>query len=912
AGAVDGRIDGRWGFHTALQDQPWWQVDLGKVKALDRVVLYNRCDRGVAARAARVQVLVSLDGKNFKRVYQHDGTVFYGYTDSKPLVVHLEGRTARFLRLQLPEKSYFHLDEVQVYATEAPEVNIALGRPATQSSTSQWSAPAKPLPDKLPARSIRARAGSTLPTEYPVERIIQQGVRLAASLRRMGVDVAEHESALRHVAQRWAELDLDKPADADTQRRLYLRARWTIRRLAMSNPLLDFDEILFVKRAPTLFPHMSDQYYGWWSRGGGGLYILSGFKGDRPQVRCLTEGWPEGNFLRPDLSYDGKRVLFAYCRYYPWVADVKDKTDKENLPEDAFYHIFEMKLDGTGVRQLTRGRYDDFDARYLPDGDIIFLSTRKSTALQVSRGAVAATCQATQRDSYVRCGGDNHRPVAVFTLHRMEPDGSRIRPISAFENFEWTPSVANDGRVLYARWDYIDRFNGPFISLWSMLPDGRAARLVYGNYTKRPQCVFEARPVPGSSTIMFTASAHHSINGGSVVLLDPRAGTEYDRPILRLTPQVCFPETEGWPASYYSGPWPLSEEHFLVAWSDRPLPGHHLFKKNDPANPRNASGIYLADAFGNLNLLYRDPDISCMNPIPIRPRPKPAQLPEAVAWDGPQEGTFLLQDVYRGLDGIARGRVKRLRIVAVPPKVQPHMNVPKLGVSREDPGKYVLGTVPVEPDGSAYFRVPSGVPVFFQALDERGLAVQTMRSLTYVQPGETLTCVGCHEPRGQAPPNRTPPMALYREPSRITLGPDGSWPLDYQTLVQPVLDRHCVRCHRPGASGAAFDLTPEKSYESLLKYADGDLKKLVFERDISVPGTCPAANSKLLRFLTQPEGHEGVRLDEDSFKRLVTWMDTYAQRTGSFSPEQAEQLRRLREQWRDLLTPPPRERDDEL
>ena len=146
----------------------------------------------------------------------------------------------------------------------------------------------------------------------------------------------------------------------------------------------------------------------------------------------------------------------------------------------------------------------------------------------------------------------------------------------------------------------------------------------------------------------------------------------------------------------------------------------------------------------------------------------------------------------------------------MPPKVQPHMNSPSLGVSAEDPGKFVLGTAPVEADGSAFFRVPSGVPVFFQALDADGLAVQTMRSLTYVQPGQTLACVGCHEQRDTAPLPRGLPLAALREPSQLTPGPDGSWPLRFDQLVQPVLDRHCVSCHKPGvenAAAAAFDLT---------------------------------------------------------------------------------------------------------
>jgi hypothetical protein len=431
------------------------------------------------------------------------------------------------------------------------------------------------------------------------------------------------------------------------------------------------------------------------------------------------------------------------------------------------------------------------------------------------------------------------------------------------------------------------------MSLWSTNPDGTNSQLVYGNFTKKPQCIFEAQPVPNSRKLVFTATAHHSITGGSLALLDRRLGTENERPLTRLTPEVCFPEAEGWPSSYYAAPYPLSEKHFLVGWSDRKLPAHHLMRIDDPANPGNAMGLYLYDAFGNLNLLYRDPNISSMYPIAVSVRVKPPNHPSHVDWDGPQEGRFLVQDVYQGLQGVERGSVKELRIVGVPPKTQPLMNSPNLGVSSEDPGKFVLGTVPVEEDGSAYFRVPSGISVFFQALDDKGFAIQTMRSLTYVQPNQTLSCIGCHESRDLAPGVSSQPIAALRTASRIAPGPPGSWPLRFDKLVQPVLDKLCVSCHKEGSDNEKarhFVLTQPKSYENLLSFADNDLKNLVFERDSSVVGYCPSRQSKLLAMLTEEKSHEGVRLGADSFDRLVTWIDTYAQRQGAFSKRQEQEL----------------------
>lgn len=884
AGGCDGVKSGQWGFHTEFEDNPWWQVDLGARRDLDRVVVYNRCD-GMAGRNSRIQVLVSDSGRDFQRVYQHNGTVFYGQTDQKPLVVRLTGVSARFVRLALSGRSYLHLDEVEVYAAGA-NVNIALGKPANQSSASQWSrAHGEP------------RTGWAM--AYPCERVIQRGLRLAESQRRLGAPVENEVKALQEVQDALAMLSPD--ASDDARRELYFRAHWAVRRMALNNPLLNFDTLLFVKRAPTMFPHMSDQHYGWWSRPGGGVCLLEGFKTDHPRVRCLTDDLPPGSFIGPDLDYEGRKVLFAYCRFYPQVADM-EKVNKAKLPADSFYNVYEMNVNGSGRHRLTQGRYDDFDARYLPDGDILFLSTRKGLALQTSRAFSEATRAADLPDSFVRCGGDSYRPVPVFTLHAMGPDGHNLRPLSAFENFEWTPSVAADGRILYTRWDYIDRFNGHFFSLWSANQDGSSPQLVYGNYTVTPQVKCEARSIPGSSKLVITAGAHHSITGGSLCLLDRAKGTEYGEPLTPLTPEVCFPETGGSPEHYYANPWPLSEEYFLVAWAARKLPPHGRF--TDESNPVNAMGIYLLDAFGNQELLHRDPAISSMYPLPVAPRTKPPVLASLAEWEGAQQGCFLVHDVRHGLEGVSRDAIRSLRIIGVPPKEQPNMNSPVLGVSAEDPGKFVMGTVPVEADGSAYFRAPSGIPMFFQALDAQGLVVQTMRSLTYLVPGQTLSCIGCHESRESAPPAAGPLMALRREPSRIRPGPAGSWPLRYDQLVQPVLDHLCVRCHSAGSGdvlASKLDLTARHSYDALISFAGEDLKKLAFERDRSIAGEGVCANSRLWALLTAKPPHYDVRLDADSRARLATWMDIYAQRVGHYSEAQQRRLEELRSTLATLL-----------
>lgn len=883
AGACDGHKDGKWGFHTECDENPWWQVDLGGPLPLDYALVYNRCDT-VANRAARLMVLVSDDGEHWKQVYQHDGTVFYGQTDEKPLRVAL-GQTARWLRIQLPGKSYLHLDEVEVHA--GGKGNVALGKPACQSSTSAWSTP-----------PILIAVANPEP-EYPIRDVVEHGLRLAEDLRARGIDVEPQVSKLRQIQSELDRLAQDAPPEVRRQR--YLEARWAVRALALANPLLDFEDLLFVKRVPGSFNHMSDQYYGWFSRPGGGLFLLKKFKSDRPELVCLSEALPVGSVLRPDLSYEGDRVVFAHARHYPGLSDQRNKLDKDNIPEDAFYHLYEINLDGSGLRRLTRGKYDHFDARYLPDGRLVFLSTRRGQHVQCGTQSQAESAEPSQPDCYVRCGGGPERPVAVYTLHVMDADGSGIRPISAFEMFEWTPSVDHTGRILYARWDYVDRWNMPYMSLWSTLPDGTGTRAIFGNYTENPHCVFEARSIPGSQKLIFTASGHHSYTAGSLVLLDPTRASDGESAMTRLTPEVCFPESEGWPATYFTSPYPLSEEHYLVAWSPRPAP---------PGTPRplwgmpggeKDLGIYLFDSFGNLNLLYRDPEISSETPLPVKPRKRPTVLSSQIAWEGEQEGRMLLLDVYRGLPPASRGSVRSLRIVGVPPKTHPTMNFPAIGLTRDDPGKVVLGTVPVEEDGSAWFRVPSGVTLFFQAMDDEGMAVQTMRSGVYLQPGETLTCIGCHEQRNEAPP-RSDPLAVHRAPSKIVPGPEGSWPLDYARLVQPVLDRLCVGCHKPGEEGSEFDLTPQKSYDSMADYGDPSLRTHVttrYRQGRSIAGAGAARVNPLWKLLDA--GHYDVRLTPDDRIRLITWMDTYGQRQGHFSDQQAEELRALRRQMAAML-----------
>lgn len=735
------------------------------------------------------------------------------------------------------------------------------------------------------------------PVSYAIatERLLARGGRLLLDLHEADGGALDDATAqwqeLRGAFDRLAEAKRDDadPAWEDLWRQTH-RLR---RQIALSNPLSDVGPLLFVKRVPADFSHQLTQYYGRCARPGGGLFVLDA-PGRSMDVRQLAAGeLPEGSYMQPEVSFDGDRILFAFC-------EVSGPLTSQNDPArlSRYYHLYEIRPDGTGLRQLTGGPYDDFSPKELPNGKIVFVSTR--------------------RGGYHRCGAG---PCDVYTLAIAETDGSDPRTISYHETQEWDPAVLADGRVIYTRWDYVDRNAVHYQQLWATRPDGTAPVAYYGNNTFSPVGVWEARQVPESPLVMATAAAHHAMTAGSIILIDTTKGVDGAAPITRLTPDAPFPESEThvlpvnwhapgspkeyitpeeerrWPGHCYRSPYPLSEDYFLAAYSFDSLIGE------PDSNKANMFGLYLVDAFGNKELLYRDLNIASQWPVPLRPRLRPQTLPDTLDTRLADEGTFFLQDVYASDVVLPRGEIKRLRILQVLPKTTPNANEPAVGLANASPGKQVLGTVPVESDGSAYFRAPAGIPLSFQALDARGQAIHVMRSITYLQPGEQASCVGCHEDRLSAPPQGPPAMALSRPPSSIEAGPDGSKPLSYPLLVQPVLDRLCVECHDGGqAASPAGELVvltgaPEghytKSYEALAKrvpYSAWGSSLEANSEPAAEPDRFGARASDLMKMLL--EGHQGVQLEDEDIDRLVTWMDANALFYGTFDPEdQARQHR---------------------
>ncbi len=686
----------------------------------------------------------------------------------------------------------------------------------------------------------------------------------------------------------------------DTEKRLALfeRACGVRRQIAMSNPLLNFDRLVFIKRHRPGFNHMCDQYYGINAKPGGGVFVLNDPFGDDPQVtdvladatvgngRLAGQKLDTGSFVAPDLSYDARQVTFAYveCQGDRSHRRHTDAT-RGHWDEGWSYHLFKANLDGTGLTQLTDGTWNDFDPCWLPNGRLAFITER--------------------RGGYLRCG----RTCPTYTLFDMLPDGGDIRCLSFHETNEWHPSVTHDGRIIYTRWDYVDRHGCTAHLPWITTLDGRDSRAVHGNFAPRqlrPDMELDVRAIPGSHKYVATAAPHHGQAFGSLVIVDPRVeDDDAMAPVRRITPEVRFPETQGG-AQVYGTAWPLSEKYHLCVYDAGMTPGVGFQGR---AYMRGNYGIYLVDAFGNKELLYRDPAVACQSPIPLRPRRVQPTMPDTVVKltnndpdlgrpaadaEPPQEGTIAVVNVYDSLkpwpdeDKITSLRVIQILPMSVPSGGPPHETSLRMPTAGDSVVlcRYVLGTVPVEKDGSAHFNVPAHKEIFFQALDDEGLAVQSMRSATYLQSGERLVCQGCHERKNRAP--KMPPdvpLALRREPSRLVADVEGSNPFSYPRLIQPVLDRHCVECHakEEKAPNLAREPIQRHWYASYLSLAPQHGFYSYGNGHRTTPGRFGAKASKLYKLLQ--EDHYDVKLSKEEMHRITLWLDCCSMFYGVYEKE---------------------------
>jgi hypothetical protein len=677
---------------------------------------------------------------------------------------------------------------------------------------------------------------------------------LILRLERKGLDVTSERVKLNELRERQQEQSNDATTDSAAADSLYYDARRAKRRLMFRDPSLDgLRRILFVKRHPYHASHNYSDVLDSKFQSGGGVCVLEIPQVDGrwepalAQLELLFDS-STGIARDPVADFAAKKLYFAFR---PETSPIPDWTP--------YWHLMVMSCDGTAMRQLTDGPFHDYFPCPLPDGGLAFISTRVKARF---------LCW---------------RPQA-FVLFRMETDGSKVRPLSHANLSEWAPSVMRDGRLLWTRSEYLDKGADFGHTLWAVRPDGTHVELLFGNNT--PNCYINAREVPETRELCCTLFSHGGDHNGPIGLIDRAKGLFNPAAITNITPDVKPHYNMSWPRhECFRDPTPISRDYYLVSHA-----------------PADRFGLYVIDRYGNRELLYLDPEIGSMSPTPLRARSVPPVLPQSPAplTNDSEMAELTLIDVYRGLEPhVDRGSVRYLRVCQevradlieladgqCQADHQPFQDwyatpIHKVSGPHGWPSyvaKATLGIVPVQRDGSAAFKVPAGRMVYFEVLDEHFNELQRMRSVVQLQAGERRSCIGCHENRCSTPLPQTRPVAtsVARD---LVAPPWGAGAFSYERIVQPVWDRHCVRCH-DGSDGVAPNLSGtldrEKipaSYRSLITggwvhYFDYSYKLRHHKAD---PKTFGTLKSKLWTLLEA--GHHDVQLSTEEMRAMKCWID---------------------------------------
>ena len=608
-------------------------------------------------------------------------------------------------------------------------------------------------------------------------------------------------------------------------------AEKTPKSLALRKDLIEgrfgFRQIVLVKRKPLDISHVY-VYHVEGFRPGGGLYLftpgsekgtgpicrngpegaahkleLSPFPTNGGELKCIFDAG-QGMITTADLSYDGREVVFAMRRGGHVASNpVAHIEDISQYPDEASnYHVFRIGIDGGGLTQLTRGAHNNLDPCWLPDGGIGFISDRKP--------------------AYAYC-----YVVTSPVLYRMERDGSKQKRLSANYLMDFTPSAMGDGRIIYTRWEYVDRPACPIQSLWTINPDGTGLAGFYGNRVISPGTFMDARPVPGTNRVIAVATNHNGSCRGGIVEIDPAKGANSREAVRNLTPEIDIyaHRVGGGPygngmldcgvRGQYEKPLALDDRHFLVS---------------------KGGTVQLRDFEANAaSLLAPSDGMGFYCPLPVRKQSPPVlrgtimpnlELPEDGSVSG-EWATVFVQDVYHGLEpDVKRGEIKQIAVVQ---EIEKSTHTPQNNKCPDRPGmrniavfgfqfplvscgatyapKKVWGIADVDADGSAAFRVPSEVPIYFLALDAEGRAVQRMRTFTHLMPGEVQGCVGCHAHRNSVAPRAEKPLARRLAPQALRVPEWGVKGFSYPEVVQGVFDRNCVKCHNEREQPARVDLS---------------------------------------------------------------------------------------------------------
>jgi len=604
----------------------------------------------------------------------------------------------------------------------------------------------------------------------------------------------------------------------------------------LEGPMADVDEIIFAVRVPgrdhwyVTFGNYADhsenpaQRLGfkkedgvYWGYGEGARLCRLNLR--TGELNVILDD-PKGGVRDPQMHYDGKKILFSYR---------KGGTHT--------FHLYEINIDGTGLTQLTDGPDDDIEPTYCPDGSIVFCSSR---------------CR-----RFVNCWF-----TRVAVLYRCDADGQNIRALSSNLDHENTPWVLHDGRILYMRWEYVDRSQVHFHHLWTMNPDGTGQTVFYGNM-HGGIAMLDAKPIPRTDKVVASFSPGHGRpeHFGYVTVVDPTNGPDDLSKARNVSKQ-----------SHWKDPYAFSEECFLVA---------------------SRQGISVMDGQGDAELIYQLPPdeqyLQCHEPRPLGPRPRERVIPPRTNLQAPF-GRLILEDIYHGrnMKGVERGAIKKLLVLKqVPKPVNFSGGMEPLTIGGSFTLAEIVGTVPVEPDGSAYMDLPALQSLFFVALDENDKSVKRMHSFLVLQPGETTGCVGCHEQRVRTPlPINKDLLALRRSPSRVEPIADVPRVMDFPRDVQPILDKHCVECHNPDRRDGGVDLCGDRTARYSISYWTMQTRGLVSDGRNQPYGNRPpySYGSAASRLLTLIDGsHYDAKLSDHEAKIVRLWIETSATYPGTYA-----------------------------
>lgn len=612
------------------------------------------------------------------------------------------------------------------------------------------------------------------------------------------------------------------------------------------------EEILFAVRKPSIDGHWyaniayysTDQQKTTFPMNSGGQLCIYNVK--TREIRTIFED-PEGNIRDPQIHYEAEKLVFAY------------------LPKGKrHYSLYEINLDGSGLKQLTgQGEdvvpgmedyatysppgWDDYEPTYLPDGQIIFCSTRANRYVQ---------CWMTQ----------------VGTLYKCDADGSNIRVLSANVEHDNTPWMLANGQVAYMRWEYVDRFHMGYHHLWLMNPDGTRQMVLYGNQINHGT-ILAPKPVPNSSKLVVTWSPGHGMREhyGKTALIDPRLGPDDPRGVQYISR-----------GNIHCDPWAFSEDHFLVA---------------------NKATIELMNGQGETEVLYHLPEDQIKagywigEPRPVMKRPREPVIADHTD-SAAEHGAMALVNIYTGrkMRGVKPGTVKNLLIYEVLPKPVNYAGaMSEMSAGGTFSVERLIGSVPVSEDGSAYFKLPPLRSVLFLAMDEKGHCVKRMHSFTSVMPGETTTCVGCHEKRTETPSaaERDSLARLLRRPP-VDPEPVAGVPeiFDFLRDIQPILDKHCLECHNHDREEGGFNISGHWGPLYPIGYIQMSWRELFGDNRIILPYSehsksnfepyeIGTGSSRLLQLIEQ--GHAGVDMPQDEQKIIRHWLDAGANHAGTYA-----------------------------